>query len=92
MDFFEKVGETITNVGKGATEKAKELAEITSLKSQIHTCEEVMKKNYLEIGKIYYENFGFQAEELFEKQCKAIQNAEEGRKALTEKLDEMKNL
>jgi len=51
MDFFERVGETITAKGKDVADKAKDLAEIASLRSQISTCEEVMKKNYLEIEK-----------------------------------------
>ncbi len=92
MDFFEKVGETITNVGKSATDKAKELAEVASLKSQIHTCEEVIRKNYIEIGKIYYESFGDKPEEIFVKQCTAIKNAREGKEALNEKINEMKNV
>ena len=86
MDFFEKVGDTIATVGKEAADKAKELAELASLKNQIHTCDEIIRKNYIEIGKIYYENFGNQPEELFAKQCKAIGNAEEGKAALQEKL------
>ena len=48
MDFFEKIGDTISVKGKEAVDKAKELAEIASLKSQISTCEEVIKKNYME--------------------------------------------
>lgn len=92
MDFFEKVGETITTVGKEATEKAKELAEIASLKSQIHSCEEVIKKNYTEIGRIYCENYGDQPEEIFVKQCKAVQNARNGKKALEERINEIRNL
>ena len=52
MDIIEKIGDTITEKGKVAADKAKELAAIANLKSQISTCEEVMKKNYLEIGKI----------------------------------------
>ena len=55
MDIIEKIGDTITEKGKVAADKAKELAAIANLKSQISTCEEVMKKNYLEIGKIYFE-------------------------------------
>ncbi len=55
MDIIEKIGDTITEKkGKVAADKAKELAAIANLKSQISTCEEVMKKNYLEIGKIYF--------------------------------------
>ena len=53
MDFFEKVGETITGKSKDIVDKAKDLAEIASLRSQIGTCEEVIKKNYLEIGRLY---------------------------------------
>ena len=89
MDFFEKVGETITSVGKEAIDKTKVLAEVASLKSQIHTCDSVIKKNYAEIGKVYYDNFGDNAEELFSKQCKAIKNAEEAKKALEEKVKEI---
>ena len=46
MDIIEKIGDTITEKGKVAADKAKELAAIANLKSQISTCEEVMKKNY----------------------------------------------
>ena len=51
MDIIEKIGDTITEKGKVAADKAKELAAIANLKSQISTCEEVMKKTYLEIGR-----------------------------------------
>ena len=46
MDIIEKIGDTITEKGKVAADKAKELAAIANLKSQISTCEEVMKKNH----------------------------------------------
>ena len=52
-----------------AADKAKELAAIANLKSQISTCEEVMKKNYLEIGKIYFQQYSDMPEPPFEKQC-----------------------
>ena len=67
MDFIKKVEETATSKGKVVADKAKQLAEIASLKSQIGTCEEVIKKNYAEIGKLYYENYANCPEELFEK-------------------------
>ena len=41
MDIIEKIGDTITEKGKVAADKAKELAAIANLKSQISTCEEV---------------------------------------------------
>lgn len=92
MDFFEKLGDTITIKGKEAADKAKELAEIASLKSQIATCEEVMKKNYMEIGRKYMELYGDIPEEPFEKQCRAIRNAKNGAEALQEKIQEIKGI
>ena len=92
MDFLEKLGDTITIKGKEAADKAKELAEIANLKSQIATCEEVIKKNYVEIGKIYYEQYGDFPEEPFAKQCKAITNAKNGIDALQEKIKEVKGI
>ena len=76
MDIIEKIGDTITEKGKVAADKAKELAAIANLKSQISTCEEVMKKNYLEIGKIYFEQYSDMPEPPFEKQCETIKNSQ----------------
>jgi hypothetical protein len=92
MDFINKMGETITAKGQVVVDKAKEVAEVVSLKSQIGTCEEVIRKNYAEIGKIYYENFGDNPEELFEKQCRAIKNAKIGAEELQEKIKEIKGV
>ena len=86
MDIIEKIGDTITEKGKVAADKAKELAAIANLKSQISTCEEVMKKNYLEIGKIYFE----MPEPPFEKQCEAIKNSQRAIADLQEKIDQLK--
>ncbi len=85
MEFFEKVGETITAKGKDVADKAKDFAEIASLRSQISTCEEVMKKNYLEIGKLYYEQFKEAEYNDFVEQCTAITNAKNGVEALEAK-------
>lgn len=90
MDFFEKVGETITTAGREAADKAKAVAEIAGLKGQIHTCDEIMQKNYREIGKLYYENFSQNPDKAFERHCKAIGNAVEAKKKLTAKLEEVK--
>lgn len=92
MDIFEKVGETIAAKGKDVADKAKELAEIASLRSQISTCEEVMRKNYLEIGKLYYEQFREAEYNDFIDQCTAITNAKNGVEALEEKIREIKGI
>lgn len=92
MDFFEKVGETITSKGKDVTNKAKDMAEIASLRNQISACEDVIRKNYLEIGKLYYEQFKEAEYNDFVEQCTAITNAKNGVEALEEKIREIKGI
>ena len=92
MDFIEKLGDTISSKGKEVAEKAKETAEILALKGQISTCEEVIRKNYVEIGKMYFEQYGEMPEEPFEKQCRAIHKAMNGVKELQERINELKGL
>ena len=92
MDLLEKVGTSIAAKSKEAVHKAKILAEVASLKGQIAACEEVIKKNYLEIGKLYYEEYSDVPDAPFEKQCTAIRNARNGVLELQEKIDELKGL
>lgn len=92
MDFIEKIGDTITAKGKEVADKAKDAAEILNLRGQISTCEEVIKKNYLEIGKLFYEQFGEDPDAPFEKQRNAIKNARIGAKELQDKIDGLKGL
>ena len=89
-EIIEKIGDTITEKGKVAADKAKELAAIANLKSQISTCEEVMKKNYLEIGKIYFEQYSDMPEPPFEKQCETIKNSQRAIADLQEKIEQLK--
>ncbi|MBD5527665.1 MAG: zinc-ribbon domain-containing protein [Lachnospiraceae bacterium] len=56
MDFFNKVGNTISSKGKDVTKKAKEIAEIAKLTGQIAEKEESIKGTYIELGKYVYEN------------------------------------
>lgn len=92
MGFLEKMGETVSARGREAVDKARELAEIANLKSRISTCEEVIKKNYLEIGKLYFEMYGDTPEGPFEKQCRAIANARKGAQEIQAEIDERKGV
>ena len=92
MDFFEKLGDTITTKGKEVSGKAKDLAEVASLKNQIHTCEDVIRKNYIEIGKLYYEKYGQEHEAEFDEFCRAINNAKTGIEDLEEKIRQVKGI
>ena len=76
MDFLDKIGETLTTKGKEVSDKAKDVAEMANLKGQIHTCEELIKTRYVEIGKIYYEKHGSMPEEEYIDACRDIENAQ----------------
>ncbi len=92
MELFDKVSETIMTKGQQAVDKAKELATIASLKSQIASCEEVIQKNYAEIGRLYYKENGSAEENPYAKQCKAIENAKKGIEDLERKIRETKGI
>ncbi len=92
MDFFEKVTDTVTAKGREAADKAREMAEIARLKSQIASCEEVIKKNYLEIGRLFMEQYKDAQDAPFEKQRRAILNAQAGVEDLQKKIRRIKGL
>lgn len=94
MDIFEKLGDAITTKGQAAVDKAKEWKMIAELRSQIAVCEEVIRKNYLEIGQKVYEQRKETItvdETTFEKQFRSIENARRGREELKRKIEEIKN-
>lgn len=94
MDFFGKLEDTITTKGQAVVDKAKEWKTIAELRSQISVCEEVIRKNYLEIGQKVYEQRkeSFTVDETtFEKQFRSIENARRGREELKRKMEEVKN-
>ncbi|MDE7018673.1 MAG: hypothetical protein K2P65_14090 [Lachnospiraceae bacterium] len=90
--IMSRIGETISTKGKEMTDKAKDLAEIANLKSQINTCEDVVKRNYMEIGRRYYELHAMEPESDYEEQCIAIGNAQNCIKELEEKIREIKGI
>ena len=92
MDFFEKTVNTITSKGKEISGKTKDMTTIAKYRSQISTCEEVVKKNYAMIGKTYYEEHGNEAEPEFDEACRNIRNARQGIADIEEKIKEVKGV
>ena len=80
----------MNGVGRQTSYKATQLKKFADLRSQIAACDEVAQKNYMEIGKRYYEKYGEDAEAEFAKQCLAIHNAEFGSAELKRKLKDLK--
>ncbi|MGN0341971.1 MAG: zinc-ribbon domain-containing protein [Roseburia sp.] len=54
MDFFDKLGATITSAGKDVSQKAKDLSGTAKLNLDIKAKEDLIQKQYTEIGKLYY--------------------------------------
>lgn len=92
MDFFDKVADTVTTKGREVADKAKEMAEVARLRNQIATCEEVIKKNYMEIGRLFMEQYKDAEDAPYEKQRTAILNAQAGVEDLQKKIREIKGL
>ena len=90
MAFWENLGDTITAKGKIVADKAKNLTDIASLRGQIVTCENVIIKNYKDIGKVYYELHKNNPEEEFSDKIEAITNAERAIRELEKKIAELK--
>lgn len=55
MNFFSKVGETLSETGRDVTNKAREITEVTRLHIDIRGKEDFIRKQYEEIGRRYYE-------------------------------------
>ncbi len=56
MEFFGKLNEVITTKSKEVANKAKEIAEVTSLTGKVSAQESLIEKYYKEIGRFVYEN------------------------------------
>ncbi len=68
------------------------MAEIANLKSQISTCEDVVRKNYIELGRLYYEKEGLEPGAEYEPFCRAISNAKTGIEDLEEQIRRVKGI
>ena len=76
MAFWENFGETITAKSKEMADKAKNFTDIASLKGQIVSQENVILRQYKEIGRAYYDAHKDDAIAEFPEQMEAIKKAE----------------
>ncbi|MDD2215623.1 MAG: hypothetical protein PHR60_03650 [Eubacteriales bacterium] len=54
MEFFNNLGKKLSEVAGDTADKAKELAEIAKLKSEIASLQRRLQTSYAEMGKDYY--------------------------------------
>ncbi|MBO4750109.1 MAG: hypothetical protein J5546_07305 [Lachnospiraceae bacterium] len=62
MVSIESIGKAIYGKGQEAADKAKDMTQIARLRSQIRTCEDVIRKNAFEIGQMVYAMYEEKAE------------------------------
>ena len=87
MAFLDQLEQAITETGHSISRKAKDLAEITKKKNMLHTCEEVIDRQYSEIGKAYYEAHKEEEDNPYAQQCRAVRDAQRGAEALQKQID-----
>lgn len=66
MDFFSKLGETLSGAGRDVSKRAKDLTESTKMDIDIRAKESYINKQYTSIGKKYFEMHENDEEPLFE--------------------------
>jgi rubrerythrin len=66
MEFFSKLGETISVAGRDVSQKAKDLTETTRMSMDIKAKEDYICKQYASMGEKYYEMHQDDDEPLFE--------------------------
>ena len=89
MAFWENFGETITAKSKEMADKAKNFTDIASLKGQIVSQENVILRQYKEIGREYYAAHKDDAEADFPQQMEAIKKAENIIEELKKKISDL---
>ncbi|MCD8300427.1 MAG: zinc-ribbon domain-containing protein [Clostridiales bacterium] len=90
-DFFNKIGSTVTEAGKGGVAKAKELRDTAKITMEIRDRENAIHKAYRELGKAYYKDHKTDAEPAYE-QVTAIKALFEELAALKSNKDNVKGV
>ncbi len=90
MNFDDITGK-ISDVSAKAISKGKAAKEVVTLKAELNTCEDMIKRSYLNIGRKFYElNAGKEVDPEFEKSMKEIENAKKAIEELNIKIADIK--
>jgi len=91
MAFFNDIGKKIGSAAGATAAKAKDLAEVTKLNSQISDQEKQIDKLYLEIGKQIFELEKENPESPVNELCGKIIAAQKTIAEIKQKIEEIKN-
>ena len=92
MDFFDKIGETISNKGREIQGRVKTLSDVSKLESQINGEQQTIQKVYAVIGETYFMQHKNQEDDPFVEQIKIILGAQERIKQLQAQIQNLKGV
>lgn len=75
MDQFDRLRDRATELAQTGAAKSRQLAEIAKLKTDNMAEEDAIRRAYIELGKLYFEQFGDTAEPPFAAPCDRIRAA-----------------
>ncbi len=88
MDFIDKVSKTFSDTGK----KTKELADIARLNGKIADNNRKIKQLYTEIGELYCQTHGADAEEAFSGRVSEVQKLDNENKEWNEEIQKLRGM
>jgi predicted nucleic acid-binding Zn-ribbon protein len=91
MAFLDNLSKKIGDVAEAATDKAKELAELTKLSSSVSSEQKQIESLYTEIGKIMFEKEKENPESVIASQCRDIIDSQKTIDELNAKINAIKS-
>ncbi len=92
MAFLDDISRSISDVSQKAINKGKEVAEISKINSALSEEEKILKRNYIEIGKLYCSKHGDDGNPEFADMVNAVKASENNIRQLEEKIRTVKNI
>lgn len=90
-ELFEEIGRSITDAGKTAAAKARDLTEILQLKSQIGSEKSRLQETYRALGKLYYQEHQDEEEHPQAAVFEAVRESRKRIALMEEKLRDLEN-
>ncbi len=91
MSFWNDLTEKVNEGSKIVADKAKKVSEIANIKAQIISCDNVINKNYKELGKAFFEAHKDDIDPEYADIVKVIKESMDKKDALNEKLASCKD-
>lgn len=92
MDFFQKLGNTLSNTGKDIAKKTKDMSDISRLNHEITKQQEQIDRTYSEIGKLYFQNYSTVDYPELKELCDSIKEANQKIEDLKAEITQIKGI